>query len=143
MEQVRDTRERHAVNRARRAVSLHTYQTNGWGEFVEPTPFLFQTSFVDRPNFAYGVELVDTDADGDSQDLTDFRFPRGHAVVYKWKRTDNGLYVGAWVAMMVDTVGTMSYVAGTDYASSDPGYILDFHLHFTGIAIKSLTRAAT
>lgn len=142
LETRRSTLLRHSGNQARRAVALHTYQTTGWGVSVEPEVFSFQTTFYNKPNFTSAYDLNETDANGDSQDLEDGRFPRAQAFVYKWRRDDHGHYTGAWVAINVDTVGVMEYVPGADYISTDPGYVLNHHLHFTGIGTKNLSRSA-
>lgn len=143
IEKARSTRERHQGNQARRAVTLHTYRTTGWGEFVEPTVVPFSTTYLEKPNMVKGFELADEDADGNiiNQDLTIGRFPRCDAFVYKWRRDDNGNYTGAWMGFTVDTVGIMAYIPGADYIINDPGYVIDHHLHFTGIAVKSLGRS--
>lgn len=132
---------RHGVNQARRAVVFHVYQTIGWGEFVEPEVVSFQTTFYNKPNFTSSFELDPDDINGNPQDVTDGRLPRAQAFVYKWRQDSHGHYTGAWVAVTVETIGLMQYINGVDYITSDPGYVINHHLHFTGIGTKNLSKS--
>lgn len=136
IEGVRATRDRHAQNKARRAVSLFQYQSVGPGQCVETKLFAFQTGYLGQPNFTYGYAIHADDEHADDQ--TDFIFgvgkgiPQCFAMVYRWQIDDVGLYTGAWVALEVMNA---TYL---DDANDVQGVVLDHSFHFTGIAIKNL-----
>lgn len=119
---------RHLENSARLAEAYGFFDTSGWGEFAFETCHKFGLTFIEEPVIAYGYSL-----DGDA--LVDLRFPRAWGMVYKWKQDVRGYYVGAWVAIVVDTLSPATIAAVPE---DDPGYDLNHTFTFTGIALKDL-----
>jgi hypothetical protein len=119
---------RHLENSARIASAYGFFSTTGWGEFAFEDCHIFGLTFIEEPSVAYGYSL-----DGDS--LVDLRFPRAWGMVYRWKQDQRGYYVGAWVAIVVDTLSPATIA---DVPEDDPGYSLDHSFTFAGIALKDL-----
>lgn len=130
-------------NSARLAKSYAHWTTKGTGEFMVPTVFRFDVTFVQKPIFTYGAELIYPD------DPVPGKYPRTHAGVYEWLRgnppgnvdgdndddpnDDLMYYTGAWVYFVVDIIG-----GGLTYKPPQPSYGICHHMAFEGIAIKDL-----
>lgn len=120
-------REQTAENSARQASVWVTAISTGWGEFVLEDEIDFGVTFVEPPMVGYGM-VADQ-----STDLVETRYPKAHGGVYRWKTDDNGHCIGATVFVVVDTMSPE-----LEPAVEDPGYQLEHHFHFSGIALKDI-----
>lgn len=78
-EQQRAKREQVAENSARQAFFTTEHRLTGTGSMSVKQPVMFDTTFIERPAFAFGPEIVKLD-----QDLRHWRYPVGSAGVWKW-----------------------------------------------------------
>lgn len=111
-------------NSTRLAQAYATFDTSGIGEFQAPDMVEFGCFFVERPLVAYGMST-----DGDR--LVKERFPLSQGGVYGWQQDSRGLYVGAYVMVVVQ-----AGVFPTSIPMPDIDLTHDFT--FTGIAMKAL-----
>ena len=129
MRAMRRTKNREAAdaqNAARLAWSYGKATSTGWGEFRIPTMIEFDVSFVEEPFVSYSNYVS-------SDQLVDTRFPRCWAGVYRWNIVQ-GRWTGAWVYLVVETQG----VQLTTTVVADPGYYIEHHFSFAGIALKDV-----
>lgn len=135
---VEQTRE----NSARLAQAYITITTTGDGEFQIPDAALFGCTFTEQPIVATGFSL-------DGLQLAEGHFPRCHAFVRSWVQDDRGFYLGAFIALVVETsliVAGAPDPAPTADSNANTGvvdpiipvYVIDHDLTFTGIALKDL-----
>lgn len=122
LERRRGQLTRTAENSARLAFAYATYTSSGLGQFAYPTEVRFEVAFTERPFMAYGYYYA---LDGDDAVVT---WPRSVGFVWDWNQDTKGLYIGASVAVIVDspvvTVPT-------------PAYALEHYFTFSGVAMKA------
>lgn len=117
--------EQHRENASRPGRAFAHYTSTGLGKKVEATVFPFGTAFTELPIFTFG-----TTVDEDSELLSDL--PVCSAIVYKWRRTANGFYTGAWVAFGVQPLFGSTSLTAADWA----GMALVWSLAWEGVASK-------
>lgn len=123
-------------NSARGAWAWGTATTNGWGELLFPKPIRFGLTFVTPPFVSYSWVMHDDD------DLVDNRFPRCSGGVARWMQDKRDFYTGAYVMVTVATADPLLGALSLDKAETtyltDPGYGIDHHFTFFGLAIKDI-----
>lgn len=112
-------------NSARLARSFGTYQLSGAGEYVLDKHFEFGLTFMEEPIFTFGSAF-----DLTSPDLEINNLPRVFAITHDWVLDDNDYYTGAYVAFAIDLPDTYY----------DPGYIINVHMTWEGLAYKDVLR---
>lgn len=105
-------------NSSRLATCFVTYTSQGWGEIVLPNVLMFTTTFTERPSVAYGVSVQ-------SDTLLPGSYPRVTGGVAKWLRDGQGLYVGAWLWLIVEASSGVNHTVVHDFT-------------FTGVAFKTI-----
>lgn len=124
LEQRRHRVEQTRENSTRLAQAYASFDTQGVGEFKHPTVVTFGCYFVRRPVVSYGMST-----DGDA--LIAERYPMAQGGVYGWQRNADGMYVGAWIMVVVQ--------AGLwPTAVPLPPIDLTHDFTFTGVAMKAL-----
>jgi len=125
-------------NSSRLATCFAAFTTQGWGELESPTVTLFTTTFVERPSVSYGCNV-------DGAKLGVGRFPRSHGGVSRWLRDNNGYYVGAWLFMVVDTIGPnygpINIISSPVGAPPQVNYTVYHDFTFIGTAMKDIPQA--
>ena len=144
LEQRRAALQQQFSNSAGYASAFVRVKTTGWGEYLLPDAYTFGTAFAERPSVAHAIAI-----EGD--DLVKGRFPRVTAGVRKWQLDEKGMYIGAWLFVLVETLGvqdrsifalpqaegvTIGVVTIPQPLPKDPGYEIAHDFTFTGTAIK-------
>lgn len=106
-----------AENSGRLAFAWGTSTTTGAGGLAHDKQIDFGLSFVEKPMFSYGYELLNKN---DWSDPTDI-FPSSSGFVFDWTMSAGGLYIGAHVGVYV-------------YANDNTE--IEHHFGFTGVGIK-------
>lgn len=132
-------------NSARLAKSHAKYRTVGFGESRAAQVFDFDIVFTGEPTISYGHWV---DVSGDNPDLSAGRYPRAHGGVWQWRTQPSPsdptrmFYTGAWVYFVVDVSGLPSAGAsgacGPTGPTVGPAYVVNHHLSFEGVALKSV-----
>jgi hypothetical protein len=125
LERARAARESTRENQARNAFSFGFNQTAGFGEFQFQQEISFELAYATQPAVLYGFECDD--------ELIETRLPRCSGFVYRWHRDAKNAYVGAWVAVTVDTQSAQITPVGVE-----PNYTIRHSFMFVGLGYKSL-----
>lgn len=98
---------------------LYVETTGNAQQVVDPTLHTFDCTFTDTPQFAHGLEIV-------AGAVAPGALPRVTAGVYRWERSRDGFYTGAYLYFDVSFPGG---VAGETFT-------LRHHCTFGGMAIR-------
>lgn len=126
-------------NSARLAKAHAKYRTVGAGESRAVDVFDFEVVFTAEPVVSYGHWL---DISGDNPDLVTGRYPKVSGGVWQWRTQPSPsdptrmFFTGAWVYFVVDANTTESAFSGPP--AVPPAYVVNHHLSFEGVAMKSV-----
>lgn len=115
-----------AENSGRIAKHYATWTTKGIGEIKIDECLRFKVTFIEEPTFTSGTVLAE------DSDLVDGHYPRATAGVWEWEQTAKGLYTGAYLYFVVDTIGP------GQTPGKEPQYEIVHHLVWEGKAIKNV-----
>lgn len=119
--------DRIAAVGGRNARSLHTIRTTGEGRVRSPIKVDFAVTFVEKPHFTTGFEMVS--GFPDFEDL-----PQGSVGVAQWIKDRRGFYVGAHCFASISIVSS-----GLREVRRTGGYVLLHHLCFEALAMRDVS----
>lgn len=114
-------------NEAREAHSLHTLESTGVGETIEPEALMFPNPFVFKPALSYGAEITVLP----DQEL--WGLPRPSGAVMRWEINDRGFFLGAFVYVTVDLEPAEGVTPEVQ-----PNVRVEHHFRFSSLAYKDL-----